>query len=111
MGQPITVVSIPSSRPGIIRFEVNRCLTGMGHERYRADEEIVGNAPADELARRLFGLGGIAGIHINSNVITMEAFTVGLDTDLVAETISQLHLFYVDGVEVPNDSELTGTAG
>ena len=111
MGQPITVVSTRSSRPGVVRFEINRCLTGMGHERYRADNEIVGDTPADELARRLFDLGGIAGIHVNSNIITVEASTADLDVDGVAEIIAELHLYYVDGVEVPSDEELTGAAG
>ena len=86
-------------------------MTGMGHERYRADNEVVGDAPADELARRLFDLGGIAGIHVNSNIVTVEASTAGLDADRVAETIAELHLYYMDGVEVPSDEELTGAAG
>ena len=34
MGQPINVVEKPSSTPGVARFETNRSLTGMGHERY-----------------------------------------------------------------------------
>ena len=111
MGQPITVVSTRSSRPGVVRFEINRCLTGMGHERYRADNEIVGDTPADELARRLFDVGGIAGIHVNSNIITVEASTADLDADRAAGTIAELHLYYVDGVEVPSDEELTGAVG
>jgi len=32
MGQPINVVEKPSSTPGLARFEINRSLTGMGHE-------------------------------------------------------------------------------
>ena len=111
MGQPITVVSTRSSRPKVVRFEVNRCLTGMGHERYRSDNEIVGDTPTDELARRLFNLGGITGIHVNSNIITVEASTADLDIDGIAETIAELHIYYVDGVEVPSDEELTGTGG
>ena len=72
MGQPITVVEKPSSRAGIVRFEINRSITGMGHERFRADDVILGVEPAHELARRLFQRGGISGIHINSNMITVE---------------------------------------
>ena len=34
MGQPITVTEKPTGRPGIVRFELNRTLTGMGHEHY-----------------------------------------------------------------------------
>ena len=53
MGQPITVVEKPSFREGIVRYEINRSLTGMGHERYAAGDEVTGDAPADELARRV----------------------------------------------------------
>ena len=53
MGQPINVVFTRSSKPGIYRFEVNRCLTGMDHERFRVDDDIIGDTPSDELARRL----------------------------------------------------------
>ena len=111
MGQPITVVASRSSRPGVVRFEVNRCLTGMGHERYRADDEIVGDTLADELARRLFDLGGIAGVHVNSNIITVEASTDDFDADRIAGAIAGLHLYYVDDVEMPGDEELIDGAG
>ena len=70
MGQPITVVTKPSSRAGVVRYETNRALTGMGHERFQPDDEILGDTPADELARRLFANGGIANLHVNGNVIT-----------------------------------------
>ncbi len=36
MGQPITVTEKPTKRAGIVRFELNRALTGMGHEQYAA---------------------------------------------------------------------------
>src|SRR5438105_2305409 len=54
MGQPITVTEKRGGRDDIVRFDLNRSLTGMGHERYRADQEILGDRPPDELARRLF---------------------------------------------------------
>jgi len=54
MGQPITVVEKPSSRPGIVRFEINRPLSGMGHERWSDGDLVEGDRPVDELARRLF---------------------------------------------------------
>ena len=111
MGQPITVVSTRSSRPGVVRFEVNRCLTGMGHERYRAGDQIAGHAPADELARRLFGLDGIAGIHINSNMITVELSATSFDSDQAVQAISELHLYWEEGMELPDDDELTGVSG
>ena len=109
MGQPITVVEKPSSRTGIVRYETNRALTGMGHERYRAGDEILGAAPADELARRLFDRGGIAGVHVNGNVVTVEMADDGADG--IEDVIAGLYLYWVDGVEVPSDDELTGATG
>ena len=111
MGQPITVVATQSFRPGIVRFEVNRCLTGMGHERYLVDQEIIGQSPADELARRIFDLDGVLGIHINSNMITVETAEEEFSRAAVVEVIAGLHLYYVDGVTVPSDDELTEAAG
>ncbi|MDQ1372812.1 MAG: hypothetical protein QOJ09_150, partial [Actinomycetota bacterium] len=32
MGQPVAVVEKPMSEPNVVRFELNRSLTGMGHE-------------------------------------------------------------------------------
>ena len=109
MGQPITVVEKPSSRAGIVRFEINRSITGMGHERFRADDVILGVEPAHELARRHLQRGGISGIHINSNMITVEL--AGGGAEGIAGIIADLHTFYVEGVEVPSDEELTGATG
>jgi hypothetical protein len=109
MGQPITVVAKPSSRAGVVRYETNRALTGMGHERFRAGDEISGGTPTDELARRLFARGGIAGVHVNGNVVTVEFSDTGFDG--VEEIIAGLYLYWVEGVEVPSDDELTGAAG
>ena len=66
MGQPITVVEKPSSKPGIARFETNRSLTGMGHERYRSADDVLADRPVDELARRLFATGGVRTVHASS---------------------------------------------
>ena len=109
MGQPITVVTKPSSRAGVVRYETNRALTGMGHERFKPGDEILGDTPTDELARRLFARGGIAGLHVNGNVITVEFSDI--EVDGVEEIISGLYLYWVEGVEVPGDDELTGAVG
>jgi hypothetical protein len=100
MGQPVTVIEKPSSRPGVVRYEINRTLTGMGHERYTAGTPVEGNRPPDELARRLFDLGGIDAIHINSNVITLD-MAKGGSTDGIVEAIHDLYTYYRPGVEVP----------
>ena len=68
MGQSIVVLEKPSSNPGVVRFETNRAITGMGHERYVAGTEVWGHRPPDELARRLLARGGVAGVQINGNV-------------------------------------------
>ena len=105
MGQPINVVFTRSSKPEIYRFEVNRCLTGMDHERFQVDDEIIGDTPSDELARRLFSLEGVAGIHLNSNMITVKSDGSELSIEELIETISDLHIFYNDGMEIANDDE------
>ena len=109
MGQPITVVEKPSSRTGVVRYETNRALTGMGHERYRVGDEILGTAPADELARRLFDRGGITGVHVNGNVVTVELTEA--EAEGIDEVIASLYLYWVEGVEVPSDDELMGVDG
>jgi hypothetical protein len=96
MGQPITVVEQRSSRPGILRYEINRSLTGMGHERYHAGQVIDGERPVDELARRLFARGGIDAVHVNGSVITVE-LARGYNGDGLTDVIRDLYLFYRDG--------------
>ncbi len=100
MGQPITVVEKPSSNPGVVRFEINRSITGMGHERYRSADDAVTDRPPDELARRLFARGGIDAVHVNSNVITVD-LQKGARTDGIRELIEELFIYYRPGVEVP----------
>lgn len=107
MGQPITVFQKPSSRPGIVRFELNRSLTGMGHERYRT-ADIAGNRPVDELARRLFAAGGVQGVHVYSNVVTVQLSPMGTGEGL-ADVIRDLFTYYREGVEVADPmAESTG---
>lgn len=71
MGQPITVIEKPSSNPAVLRFETNRPLSGMGHERYLEPPSDLLDSTADELARRLFAAGGVEGVHINGSVVTV----------------------------------------
>ena len=85
----------------------------MGHERYRAGDEILGTAPADELARRLFDRGGITGVHVNGNVVTVELAEAEAEAEAegIDEVIASLYLYWVEGVEVPSDDELMGADG
>lgn len=109
MGQPITVTEKPTTTPGIVRFETNRNLTGMGHERYRSDSDVTGNRPVDELARRLFARGGVDAVHVYGNVVTVD-LSKGARSDGLAEVINDLFIHYRPGVLPPTDEELTGGA-
>lgn len=109
MGQSITVVQKPTTTAGVLRFETNRSLTGMGHERYLRGEEVTGHRPPDELARRLFERGGVDAVHIYSNVITVD-LTEGGDGGAMLEVIHDLFIHYRPGVMPPTDDELTGAA-
>ena len=99
MGQLITVMRKPSARPDVAIFELNRSLTGMGHERYRSAADATGDKPGDELARRLLATGGAKGVHIYSNMVTVDLAS-GADPEAMAEIIRDLFTYYREGVEV-----------
>ncbi|MGB3411538.1 MAG: hypothetical protein WBA45_10095 [Microthrixaceae bacterium] len=104
MGQPVTVIEKPSSKPGVVRFEINRSLTGTEHERFLSGEPIEGDRPADELARRLFARGGIDGIHIMMNVITVN-LAKGATSEGITDIIGSLYTYYTPGVRVPTPAD------
>ena len=98
MGQPIVGVQKPSSTKGVLRFEINRSLTGMGHERYRSAADATGNRPPDEMARRLFEHGGVDAVHVYSNMITVE-LAKGETGEGMLELVEQLFIHYREGVQ------------
>ncbi len=100
MGQSITVTEKRGLRHDVARFELNRSLTGMGHQVYRSRDEAVGPKPADELARRLFDRGGIETVHVYSNVVTVD-LAPGADTSGIPDIIRDLFLYYHEGVTPP----------
>lgn len=97
MGQPVTVIEKPSSRAGVVRFETNRALSGMGHERYASIADADGERPVDVMARRLFEHGGVDHVHINGNVITVTLARGASSVGLV-DVIGELYTFYRDPV-------------
>jgi hypothetical protein len=99
MGQLITVSRKPSIRPDVAIFELNRSVTGMGHERYRSAADAVRPRPVDELARRLFAAGGVEGVHIYSNMVTVN-LAPGASADGMVDIIHGLFTYYREGVEV-----------
>jgi hypothetical protein len=83
-----------------MHFELNRSLTGMQIERYSAGEEITGQRPPDELARRVFALGPVSSVTVYSSVVTVKAPS-GEWSSLrakVEDTIVNLFIYYREGV-------------
>jgi Scaffold protein Nfu/NifU N terminal len=99
MGQPVTVIEKSSSVPGVVRFEINRSITGMGIEYFASPESVVADRPVDELARRLFEHNGVTSVTVNSNMITVQMAS-GSSTIGLKGVIEELFLYYREGVEV-----------
>ncbi len=97
MGMLITVTEKLSARHGVIRFETNRALTGMGHERYRSVADIHSNRPPDMVARLLLEHGDAAAVHIHGNQITVELRPGGSGAGM-ADLISDIFIHYKPGV-------------
>ena len=68
----VAVTEKPSTSPGVVRFELNRALTGMGHEHFTSAADAFGPRPAAELARRLFATGQAAAVHVYANIVTVD---------------------------------------
>ena len=101
MGQPITVVEKRSAtNPAVLRFETNRPLSGMGHERYTEPPGELLQRPVDELARRLFAAGGVESVHINGSVVTV-TLGGGRTGEGLADVVRGLFRHYGDDAEVP----------
>ena len=100
MGQPVSVIEKHSKRGGVIRYELNRVLTGTGHEIYRNTDQIDGNRPPDELARRIFAHGGVETVSINASMVTVD-MEKGGSSEGIKEIVEDLYTYYRPGVEVP----------
>ncbi len=99
MGQPVTVIEKAAATPGIVRFEINRSITGMGIDRFSTADAAFGPTPAAGLARRLFAHGGVTGVTVASNIITVD-LAEGASSAGLREIIEELFLYYREGVEV-----------
>jgi hypothetical protein len=105
MGQLVSVVEKKCSRPGVRRFEANRNLTGMGHERFQSVLDAVGVKPSAELARRLFSTGKVAGVHVFGNIITVDV-EKGFDGDGIQSIIENLYQYWKPGMTPPAFEDL-----
>lgn len=105
MGQLVAVTEKQSATPGIVRFEVNRTLSGQGHERFRSVLDAHGATSSDELARRLFSTGKVAGVHVYSNIITVD-LEKGYESDGLADVVRDLYTYWRPGVVPPTFEDL-----
>ena len=105
MGQLVAVTEKPSSTRGVVRFEINRSLSGMGHEHFASVADAWGNTPSDELARRFFATGQVAGVHVYGNIITVD-LQKGFDSEGLADIVRDLYQYWKPGVEPPSFEDL-----
>jgi len=105
VGQLVAVTEKPSPLPGVVRFELNRALTGMGHERFRTADEAYGPRPAAELARRLFATGQVNAVHVYSNIVTVDLAKGGSPTGL-SDVVRNLYRYWHPGMAPPTFEDL-----
>lgn len=105
MGQPVAVELKPSATPGRVRLELNRSLTGMGHERYRSAADARAQKPADELARRLFDTASVTSVHVYGNVVTIDLADESA-RDTVVRIVTDLYQYWRPGMQPPSEEEL-----
>lgn len=105
MGQLVAVTEKQSATPGVVRFELNRTLSGQGHERFRSVLDAHGNTPSDVLARLLFGTGKVAGVHVYSNIVTVD-LEKGYEADGLADLVRDMYQYWKVGVEPPTFEDL-----
>jgi hypothetical protein len=84
----------------MVRFEANRNLTGMGHERFRSVLDAVGVTPSAELARRLFATGRIDSLHVFGNFITID-LAKGYSADGLGDVVRDLYQYWRPGMVPP----------
>lgn len=105
MGQLVGVVEKPSSTPGVVRFELNRSLSGMGHERFTSVLDAIGPTPSAALARELFASGKVAGVHVYGNIVTVD-IEKGYDSSGLSDVVREMYRYWKPGVQPPSFDDL-----
>jgi hypothetical protein len=100
MGQPVAVVLKNSPTPGVVRFETNRSITGMGHESFRTVADAVGPRPAAALARSLLATGHVERVHIFANIVTVDLLK-GFNSDGLSDVVRDMYQYWKPGMEPP----------
>jgi hypothetical protein len=98
MGLAINVTEHPTPTVGVFRFEADRGITGMAHERYSSAADAIFDRPPDKLARLLFERGGVRHVHIYGNEVTV-TLEPGANTAGITELIQSLFIHYREGVQ------------
>ena len=106
MGQPVAVTQTPAGVPSRVRFEINRSITGMGHERFASVAEATGVKPAAMLARSLFGTGKVKAVHVFSNIVTVDVADSANSAGL-SEILKDMYQYWKPGMEPKSVEELT----
>ena len=115
MGQQVAVIERPSTQPGVVRFETNRSLTGMGHERFISVLEATGPRPAATIARQLLATGKVDSVHVYGNMVTVE-LARGYTSAGLADVVRDLYQYWKPGMEpkvfeeVAPDASVAATA-
>jgi hypothetical protein len=100
MGQQVAVFEKPSPRPGLLRLETNRSLTGMGHERFSSVADAVGPRPAAAVARQLLSTGKVDSVHVYGNVISVD-IAKGYNGDGLADIVRNMYQYWKPGMAMP----------
>jgi hypothetical protein len=96
MGQPVAVTLKRSSEPNRVRFELNRSLTGQGHEHFDSSPELADTFGA-VLAQRLFESGLVRTVHVYSSVVTVDLLP-GADAQVLEGIIVDLYQYWKPGM-------------
>lgn len=96
MGQPVAVTTKQSSSPGRVRFEINRSLTGQGHEHYESAPQHADTFGA-VVAQRLFATGLVSAVHVYSSVITVD-MVPGSNPQPLESIIVDLYQYWKPGM-------------
>ncbi len=105
MGQLVGVVEKPSSAPGVVRYELNRTLSGMGHERFTSLLDADGGTPSSSLARQLLATGKVSSVHVYSNMVTVD-LEKGFNSDGLADIVREMYRYWKPGVVPPEFEEV-----
>lgn len=102
MGQAVRVVDTRLIGAVLLRIEIDRSLTGMGHERFVAGQ-LHGSAsqsrPTEQLAWRLFDSGDVTAVHLFSNMVTLTLVDSSPERiERIGQLVKQLFIHYRPGV-------------